>query len=125
MVRITNLCLVPGDKTVEQLISETDNGLYIDTFKGADIDDKRLSASFMGERGHQVIRGGRIVGLVRNPVVFGETTDIWQNCSGIAGPDADYAPGIAACGKGLPWQHAPTGQGGPPTRFEQVRVGSV
>ena len=124
MVRITNLCLVPGEKTKQQLISETDDGLYIETFKGADIDDKRLSFSFMGERGLQ-IRGGRITGLVKDPVIYGETPTFWRNCTGIAGPDEDHVMGIAACGKGLPWQHIPTGQGGPPARFEQVKVGSV
>ncbi|MCY3709727.1 MAG: TldD/PmbA family protein [Caldilineaceae bacterium] len=122
MVRITNLSLVPGDSTREQLISETDDGLYIETFKGGDIDDKRLTFSFMGERGWQ-IRGGKIVGLVKNPVIYGEAPVFWRNCSGIAGPDEDRVVGISSCGKGLPWQFIPTGQGGPPARFDQVKVG--
>ena len=124
MVRITNLCLMPGEYTKEQLISETDDGLYIETFKGCDIDDRRLSFSFTGERGWK-IRSGKIVGLVKKPVIYGETPTFWRNCTGIAGPDEDRVVGIFACGKGLPWQFIPTGQGGPPARFEQVKVGSV
>jgi TldD protein len=124
MVRITNLCLTPGEHTKEELISETDDGLYIETFKGCDIDDRRLSFSFTGERGWR-IQNGRIVGLVKNPVIYGETPTFWRNCTGIAGPDEDRVVGISACGKGLPWQFIPTGQGGPPARFEQVQVGSV
>lgn len=124
MVRITNLCLTPGDSSKEQLISETDNGLFIETFKGSDIDDTRLSFSFMGERGLK-IRHGKIVGMVRNPVIFGETPDFWRRCTGIAGPDEDYVMGVAACGKGLPWQFVPTGQGGPPARFDQVKVAGI
>lgn len=122
MVRITNLTLTPGDSTKDQLISETDDGLYIETFKGGDIDDKRLSFGFMGERGWQ-IRGGKIVGLVKNPVIYAEAPDFWRNCSGIAGADEDRVVGISSCGKGLPWQFIPTGQGGPPARFNQVKVG--
>lgn len=122
MVRITNLSLAPGESTMERLISETDNGLYIETFKGGDIDDKRLTFSFIGERGWQ-IRGGRITGLVKHPVIYGEAPVFWRNCSGIAGPDEDRVVGISSCGKGLPWQFIPTGQGGPPARFDQVKVG--
>lgn len=124
MVRITNLCLAPGNSTKEQLIAETDRGIYIETAKGSDIDDKRLSFSFIGERGWQ-IRNGRIVGLVKNPVIYGETPTFWNRCSGIAGPDEERIPGIAGCGKGLPWQHIATGQGGPPARFDRVKVGTI
>ena len=124
MVRITNLCLAPGESSKEQLISETDNGLVIESFKGGDIDDKRLSFSFMGERGLK-IRHGKIVGLVRNPVIYGETPDFWRLCTGVAGPEEDHVMGVSACGKGLPWQFVPTGQGGPPARFDQVKVAGV
>lgn len=51
IVRISNLTLTPADSTREQLMAGTDNGLYIETFKGGNIDDKRLSFGFMGERG--------------------------------------------------------------------------
>jgi len=124
MARLTNLCLLPGNSTKEQLISETDEGLYIETAKGADIDDKRLTFSFIGERGWQ-IKNGRIVGLVKNPVIYGETPSFWRNCTGIAGPEEDHVTGLAGCGKGQPWQHIPTGQGGPPTRFEGIKVGGA
>lgn len=124
MVRITNLCLMPGEFTKDELIAETDDGLYVETFKGADIDDKRLTFSFAAERGWK-IRGGKIVGLVKNPVIYGETPTFWGNCTGVANLDENRVAGIFACGKGLPWQFIPTGQGGPPARFEQVKVGSA
>ena len=124
MVRITNLCLMPGKHTKEQLISETDDGLYLETFKGADIDDKRLTFSFAAERGWK-IRNGKIVGLVKNPVMYGETPTFWRNCTGVAGIDQSRIGGIFYCGKGLPWQFISTGQGGPPARFDQVKVGSA
>ena len=98
MVRITNLCLMPGKHTKEQLISETDDGLYLETFKGADIDDKRLTFSFAAERGWK-IRNGKIVGLVKNPVIYGETPTFWRNCTGVAGIDQSRIGGIFYCGK--------------------------
>lgn len=124
MDRITNLCLAPGTSTKDQLIAETDEGFYIETAKGSDIDDRRLSFGFVGERGWR-IRNGRIVGLVRRPVIYGESATFWRNCTGIAGPQEDRVGGFFGCGKGLPWQFVATGQGGPPTRFEQVKVGGV
>ena len=122
--RLSNLCLVPGSSTLQQLISETDKGLYIETSKGADIDDKRLTFSFMGDRGWKIEKG-KIVGLVKNPVIYGETPSFWRSCSGVAGPDEDRVTGLAGCGKGQPWQHIATGQGGPPARFEGIKVGRV
>ena len=124
MDRITNLCLAPGTSTKDKLIAETDEGMYIDTVRGSDIDDRRLSFGFVGERGWR-IRNGRIVGLVRRPVIYGESATFWRNCTGIAGPEEDRVRGFFGCGKGLPWQFVATGQGGPPARFERVKVGGV
>ena len=121
--RITNLCLVPGEYTKEQLIAETDKGLCIERCRGYDVGENRVSYSLRGERGWK-IRNGKIVGLVKNPVIYGEAPTLWRNCTGVAGANAeeDRISGIAGCGKGQPWQSMWTGQGGPPARFDQVKV---
>lgn len=123
MIRITNLCLVPGEYTKEQLIAGTDKGLYIETAKGCDVGENRVSYSVLGERGWR-IRNGRIIGLVKNPVIYGEGPTLWRHCTGVAGPEEDQVIG-GYCGKGLPWQRAWTGEGGPPARFDLVKVGSA
>lgn len=122
MVRITNLVLEPGDSSLERMIAETQRGIYVETWKATDIDDKRLSFSFMGERGWR-IRDGKLAELVKHPVIYGETPTFWSSCTAIGGPSEAFLTGILGCGKGLPWQFVATGQGGPPARFEGVRVG--
>jgi TldD protein len=115
---------VPGTLSRQQLISEVDQGLYIENCKGYDVGENRASFSLLGERGWK-IQDGRIVGLVRYPIVYGETPTLWMSCSGVAGPEEDWVVGLSGCGKGQPWQSVWTGQGGPPARFERVKVGSV
>jgi TldD protein len=122
MVRITNLVLEPGESSLERMIAETRSGIYVETWKATDIDDKRLSFSFMGERGWR-IRDGKLAELVKHPVIYGETPTFWSTCTGIGSASESFLTGILGCGKGLPWQFVATGQGGPPARFEGVRVG--
>ena len=122
MVRITNLLLEPGDSSLERMIAETQSGIYIETWKATDIDDKRLSFSFMGERGWR-IRDGKLTELVKHPVIYGETPTFWNTCTAIGNASESFLTGILGCGKGLPWQFVATGQGGPPARFDGVRVG--
>ncbi|MBM3450184.1 MAG: TldD/PmbA family protein [Armatimonadetes bacterium] len=122
MVRITNLVLEPGTSSKDALIGEVDDGIYIETFRTADIDDKRLLCSFGGEIGWR-IRHGRLVEPVKTPIVFTNTPDLWRQCDGIGYAAESRLTGIAECGKGLPWQFIRTGQGGPPARFRNVEVG--
>lgn len=122
MVRITNLVLEPGDSSFQQMISEIEHGIYVETWKATDIDDKRLTFSFMGERGWR-IRAGKLAEPLLHPVIYGETPTFWARCTAIGGADESFMTGILGCGKGLPWQFVPTGQGGPPARFEGVHVG--
>ena len=46
LVRMTNLHLEPGNGTLEELISEVDEGVYFDTNRSWSIDDKRLNFQF-------------------------------------------------------------------------------
>ncbi|HEY7268563.1 MAG TPA: TldD/PmbA family protein, partial [Dehalococcoidia bacterium] len=46
LIRMTNVSLEPGDKTLEDLIGETDDGLYMETNRSWSIDDRRLNFQF-------------------------------------------------------------------------------
>lgn len=122
MARITNLVLEPGSSSLERLIADVDEGLYIHTFRTADIDDKRLLCSFGGEIGWE-IRHGRLGGPIRSPIMFTNTPSLWRQCDGIGSAQESRITGISGCGKALPWQFIRTGQGGPPARFRNVQVG--
>ena len=46
LVRMTNLHLEPGEGSLEELIADVDDGLYLETNKSWSIDDKRLNFQF-------------------------------------------------------------------------------
>ena len=46
LVRMTNLHLEPGEGTLEELLADVDDGVYLETNKSWSIDDKRLDFQF-------------------------------------------------------------------------------
>ena len=46
MVRMTNIGLLPGQQSLDQMIAETDDGIYMDTNRSWSIDDRRLNFQF-------------------------------------------------------------------------------
>ena len=58
MVRMTNVGLLPGPASLDQMIEATDDGIYMDTNRSWSIDDKRLNFQFGCEIGWE-IKGGK------------------------------------------------------------------
>jgi TldD protein len=123
IVRISNINLVPGDKSFDQLISEIDDGVYMDGVKSWSIDDKRKYFQFGCEIAW-MIKGGKLTTPVKNPTYSGCTTDFWNKCTGIAGREFYRIWGTPNCGKGQPGQNARTAQGASPARFENIEIGA-
>jgi TldD protein len=121
MVRMTNVGLEPDRGTLEDLIGETDDGLYLATNRSWSIDDKRLNFQFECEAAWEV-RRGRLGRLLRNPTYTGITPRFWGSLDRVAGPAEWVAWGVPNCGKGQPLQTARTGHPASPARFRQVRV---
>ncbi|RKX27932.1 MAG: TldD/PmbA family protein [Candidatus Zixiibacteriota bacterium] len=122
IVRISNINLSPGDKSFEQLISEIDDGIYMDTVNSWSIDDERRYFQFGCEIGW-LIKGGKLTTPIKNPTYSGCTTDFWNKCSGIADENSYRIWGTPNCGKGQPGQNARTAQGASPARFDRIEIG--
>jgi TldD protein len=123
IVRIAGINLRPGDKTLDQLISETDDGIFMDTIRSWSIDDERRYFQFGCEIGW-LIEGGKLTTPIKNPTYSGCTTEFWNSCTGIANKDHYRIWGTPNCGKGQPGQNARTAQGASPCRFENVEIGT-
>ena len=121
IVRMTNVCLEPGEWTLDDLIAATDDGLYLHTNKSWSIDDRRLNFQFGTEVGH-VIKNGKIVGKVKNPVYTGITYQFWGGCDAVCNRDDWHVYGFP-CGKATPGQNGHVGHGTSHTRFRNVAVG--
>jgi len=122
LIRMTNINLEPGAGTLEDLVADVKQGVYVETNRSWSIDDLRLNFQFGTELGRE-IRNGKLGGLLRNPVYTGVTPQFWGSCDGIAGPGDWQVWGIPNCGKGEPLQTAHVGHGASPARFRGVQVG--
>jgi TldD protein len=122
LIRMTNINLEPGDYTLEGLISDTDDGLFLETNKSWSIDDKRLNFQFGTEMAWE-IKKGKKGKLYRNATYTGMTPQFWASCDAICDRNHWRVWGVPNCGKGQPPQTAHVGHGAAPARFRDVQVG--
>jgi TldD protein len=122
IIRMTNINLAPGDSSLDQMLRETDDGVYAATTKSWSIDDVRLNFQFATEIAWE-IKNGQLGRMLRNTTYQGVTPEFWSSCDAIAGPDEWRPWGILNCGKGEPMQVMWVGHGVAPARFRSVRIG--
>ena len=122
LIRMTNLSLEPGDCTLEELIADTDHGVYMATNKAWSIDDLRLNFHFGCEIAWE-IKKGRKVRMLRNPAYTGITPRFWGGCDAVCNQDEWRLWGLRGCGKGEPMQVVQVGHGAAPARFRNVKIG--
>ena len=123
LIRMTNISLRPGSGGgLEELISDTSDGIYLETNRSWSIDDRRLNFQF-GTQVGWLIKNGRRTTLVRNPTYTGITPTFWAGCDAIADASSWVQWGVPNCGKGEPMQTGHVGHGASPARFRKVQVG--
>ncbi|MCL2497859.1 MAG: TldD/PmbA family protein [Symbiobacteriaceae bacterium] len=123
IVRMTNISLMPGDFTFDELIGGIEDGLYLDVNRSWSIDDRRLNFQFATEVAYEIKQGKLTGKIYKNPIYTGITPVFWGSCDGVGNPDFWRMMGVANCGKGEPGQVAHCGHGSAPARFRQVKVG--
>jgi TldD protein len=122
MVRMTNVGLLPGDSSLEEMIAATDDGILMDTNRSWSIDDKRLNFQFGCEIGWE-IKGGKRGRMLRNPTYTGIGPKFWASLDMLGNESEWTFWGTPNCGKGQPIQVGHTGHPAVPCRFRGVRVG--
>lgn len=124
LIRMTNINLLPGDWTLDGLIADTKDGIYVATVKSWSIDDKRLNFQF-GQEAAWEIKNGRLGRMFKNPIYQGITPEFWRSCDAVCGRQEWRLWGVPNCGKGEPMQVAHVGHGVAPARFRNVKVGGA
>jgi TldD protein len=122
LIRMTNVNLDPGEWTLDELIADTDDGIYMETNRSWSIDDRRLNFQFGTEIGRE-IKNGKLGDLIKNATYTGITPQFWGSCDAVCNSDHWVVWGTPNCGKGQPSQVAHTGHGAAPARFRNVQVG--
>jgi TldD protein len=121
--RMPNVSLMPGEKDIgwEDIIAATDRGIAIVGDGSWSIDQQRYNAQFGGQVCHE-IRGGKIVGMLKDVAYQMRTPDFW-NAMDMIGGKASYQLGSAFNdGKGEPSQSNAVSHGSVPSRFRQINV---
>ena len=124
IIRMTNVNLEPGEWEFDDLIADTDDGIYMELNKSWSIDDKRLNFQFGTEIAYE-IKNGKMGRLLKNATYTGITPQFWQSCDAICNQNHWRVWGTPNCGKGQPSQTAHTGHGTAPARFRNVQVGVI
>ena len=126
IIRMTNVSILPGKKplTCEELIGDTDDGIYMETNRSWSIDDRRYQFQFSTEIGWE-IKGGKKIRMLKNPSYSGITTEFWNSCDAICNAEHWTLWGTPNCGKGQPMQTMGTGHGASPSRFRNVHIGAA
>jgi TldD protein len=122
LVRMTNLHLEPGDGTLDDLLADVADGVYMETNKSWSIDDKRLNFQF-GTQIAWEIKDGKLGRMFRDATYTGITPEFWGKLDAVAGREAWRLYGLTNCGKGQPGQSAHVSHGAAPARFRDVQVG--
>jgi TldD protein len=121
--RMPNVSLMPGeqDHTWEDLIAATDRGIAIVGEGSFSIDQQRYNAQFGGQVFYEV-RGGRIVGMLKDVAYQMRTPEFWNAMDMIGGRRSYILGGAMNDGKGQPSQSNAVSHGCPPTRHRQINV---
>jgi TldD protein len=124
LIRMVNVSLEPKKGTLDALLADTSDGVYMGCDKSWSIDDLRLNFQFSCEIAWE-IKGGKKTRILRDPVYTGITPEFWRSCDAVCGPEEWRLWGITNCGKGDPMQVMQVGHGAAPARFRHVAQGST
>ncbi len=121
--RMPNVSLrpAPDGPDLESLIGGVEDGIYVIGDKSWSIDMQRFNFQFTGQRFHR-IRGGRLVGQLKDVAYQATTTDFWGSMRAVGGESTYLLGGAFNCGKGQPGQVAAVSHGCPAAVFESVNV---
>ena len=103
--RMPNVSLLPGDKDHgwDDLIAATDRGIAIIGDGSFSIDQQRYNAQFGGQLFYE-IKGGKIVGMLKDVAYQMRTPEFWGSIDMIGGQKSYHLGGAFNDGKGQPSQ---------------------
>lgn len=123
LIRMTNINLLPRPgMSLDEIIEDTDDGLFLASNRSWSIDDRRLNFQFSTEVARE-IKGGKLGRLYRNPTYTGITHEFWRSCDAVGDERSYVMLGTPNCGKGEPGQVGHVGHAVSGARFRDVQVG--
>jgi TldD protein len=126
IIRQSNIGLEPGTQplTLDELISDTKDGILIDGWGSFSIDQRRENFQFGGDCFWE-IKDGKKGAMLKDVTYQAITTDFWGSLDAVCDKRFWNPVGIFGCGKGDPMQIAIMTHGSAPARFRQIDVGGA
>jgi len=121
MPRMTNTCMLNGNKEPEEIIASVKHGLYAANFGGGQVDITSGKFVFSAAEAY-IIENGKITYPVKGATLIGNGPDVLTRVSMI-GNDLALDPGVGTCGK--EGQSVPVGVGQPTLRVDGLTVGGT
>ena len=121
--RMPNVSLMPGEKdyTLDDIVAATDKGIVMYSRGTYSIDQQRYNGQFGAQLCYEV-RGGKIVGQLKDVAYQMRTTDFWQSMDMIGGKRSYELGSTFSDGKGEPGQVSAVSHGCVPARFRNQNV---
>lgn len=121
MPRMTNTCMLNGDKDPEEIIKSVKKGLYAVNFGGGQVDITSGKFVFSAAEAW-MIEDGKLTYPVKGATLIGNGPDVLTRVSMI-GNDLELDSGVGTCGK--EGQSVPVGVGQPTVKIDGLTVGGT
>jgi TldD protein len=121
--RMPNVSQQPGakDTSWNDIIAATDRGIAIVGDSSFSIDQQRYNGQFGGQLFYEV-KGGKIVGMLKDVVYQFRTPEFWKSMDMIGGKSSYFLGGAFGDAKGQPVQVNAVTHGCVPSRFKNVNI---
>jgi TldD protein len=121
MPRMTNTCMLAGEREHEEIIASVEKGIYAVNFGGGQVDITSGKFVFSCTEAY-MIEKGKLGAPVKGATLIGNGPDVLTRVSMI-GNNMEMDPGIGTCGKD--GQGVPVGVGQPTLRIDGLTVGGT
>lgn len=118
LVRMSNTYIKPKDYSLEEMLEEVKEGVYLLGSKGGEVDPAKGVFQFSAEQGF-LIKNGELKEAIRDVALSGEILQIMKNIDAVG---KEFKLNIGFCGKDM--QSVPVGDGGAHIRTSAVIGGS-
>ncbi len=121
MPRMTNTCMLGGDKTPDEILASVKKGIYATNFGGGQVDITNGKFVFSCTEAY-LIEDGKVGAPIKGATLIGNGPDCLTRVAMI-GNDMKLDDGIGTCGKN--GQSVPVGVGQPTLRLDGLTVGGT
>ncbi|MBS1218973.1 MAG: Metalloprotease TldD [Proteobacteria bacterium] len=121
MPRMTNTCMLNGDRDPAEIIASVERGLYAVNFGGGQVDITSGKFVFSASEAY-MIENGKVTYPVKGATLIGNGPDALTRVA-LIGNDMRLDSGVGTCGK--EGQSVPVGVGQPTLRIDGLTVGGT